>query len=744
MKKLFVIAAFLWMASASAQQYQINVKPAAQPEAIALPFASKSPSGHSLAVNNQYFMADGKPVYPVMGEMHYNRVPPAEWETEIQKMKSAGLTIVATYVFWNEHETSLGIWDWKGNRNLRRFIQLCAQNNMKVWLRIGPWSHGEQLNGGFPNWIQQLKGHRSNNEAYLKASNLLFQQIGLQTKGLYFVDGGPIIGTQLENEYASGQAAHISKLKELAMANNISPVYWSITANTVFNDSKLEVIPLQGSYPYRGWERGGGKATKDFLYGDDEWIMTDGLGKVFYDVHRFPKGMCEQGCGSQMTYANRFVVEPAVVAAHLQNQIGRGMNLMGYYMFHGGTQTPGLEEPGLPRSYDFQSPIDEFGFVRPSYKQLRVYHHFVNDFGADLVKMQVFEPENPLRDEKNTEQLRYVVRSDGQAGFLFLGNTQVRIQMTDKDIQVNVNLANETIAFPKMVLKGQTSPILPFNMPIGTALLKYATAQPMARMGNGKETTLFFELLDGVPAQFAFDASSIELPVAKGWQLQKTGKQLVLQPNGSRQLKLRDKKGNTFTLVLLSAEEAQNAWRGKVDGKEALLLTSATILQKDNQFVFEQLENPKFKIRSYPKGLKTFAGQAKQPDAVFDVFAIATKSYEPQVQLNETAQNNARLVLPSALPANISNIMVKVDYLGGMCKLFQNGEYLTDNLYNGTTWQIGLRRFMGKGDVELKIEDWSDKITGIPASLVNEIKQQGNRFVKIKAVPQYQIVIDKK
>lgn len=24
---------------------------------------------------------------------------------------------------------------------------------MKVWLRIGPWAHGECRNGGFPDWL---------------------------------------------------------------------------------------------------------------------------------------------------------------------------------------------------------------------------------------------------------------------------------------------------------------------------------------------------------------------------------------------------------------------------------------------------------------------------------------------------------------------------------------------------------------------------------------------------------------
>ena len=49
-----------------------------------------------------------------MGEMHYSRVPAAEWREELLKMKAGGVEIVATYVFWIHHEEIEGQWDWSG------------------------------------------------------------------------------------------------------------------------------------------------------------------------------------------------------------------------------------------------------------------------------------------------------------------------------------------------------------------------------------------------------------------------------------------------------------------------------------------------------------------------------------------------------------------------------------------------------------------------------------------------------
>ncbi len=455
------------------------------------------PKGISLAVNNRYFEKNGKPWLPVMGEFHYIRFPDQYWEEQLAKMKACGISIVATYVFWNAHENPKGVWNWEGNRDLRKFISLCQKHGLLVWLRCGPWSHGEQLYGGFPQWIESMKNTRSNDPAYLAECEKLFAEIGRQTKGLYFSEGGPIIGAQLENEYASGQPKHIGVLKKMAIENGIRPVYFSITANTVFDDKNFEALPLQGGYPYRGWERAGGGPTKDFLYANDQWILTADLGRLYYDPEQYPRGLCEQGAGSQMTYNNRFTVEPAVVEAHLQNQLGRGMNLIGYYMFQGGTQMPGLKEPGLPESYDFQAPLDEFGLPRASYKYLKILHHFINDFGEGLAAANPVQPQIKVVRQTDKDTLRYIGRFTGDSGFIFLNNTQVRVEQPDKKFRLRLNLEGGPFTIPAkgdILLKGQTTAILPVNLKTAGVNIRYATIQPLARFStNGHDDLLFFQ-----------------------------------------------------------------------------------------------------------------------------------------------------------------------------------------------------------------------------------------------------------
>ena len=66
-----------------------------------LSLCAQSPS---VTWDRHSLLIDGHRVVPVMGEVHYSRIPAAEWAAEVRKMKEGGVTIVATYVFWNHVE----------------------------------------------------------------------------------------------------------------------------------------------------------------------------------------------------------------------------------------------------------------------------------------------------------------------------------------------------------------------------------------------------------------------------------------------------------------------------------------------------------------------------------------------------------------------------------------------------------------------------------------------------------------
>jgi beta-galactosidase len=132
--------------------------------------------------NSESLTCNDRPILPIMGEFHFSRYPAGEWKTALKNMQQGGVDIVATYVFWIHHEETEGEWDFSGRRNLKAFLKCCQEAGMKVWLRIGPWAHGECRNGGFPDWLveKEKRGKlslRTDDPQYLKYVDIFFTKI---------------------------------------------------------------------------------------------------------------------------------------------------------------------------------------------------------------------------------------------------------------------------------------------------------------------------------------------------------------------------------------------------------------------------------------------------------------------------------------------------------------------------------------------------------------------------------------
>ena len=93
----------------------------AQPRAAAAPARA---ARHTFALSATDFLLDGAPWQIRAGEMHPARIPAEYWRHRIRMAKAMGLNTIATYVFWNYHETAEGQFDFStGNRDIVRFMR---------------------------------------------------------------------------------------------------------------------------------------------------------------------------------------------------------------------------------------------------------------------------------------------------------------------------------------------------------------------------------------------------------------------------------------------------------------------------------------------------------------------------------------------------------------------------------------------------------------------------------------------
>ncbi|KAK1311338.1 Beta-galactosidase 3 [Acorus calamus] len=164
------------------------------------------------------------------GSIHYPRSTPDMWEGLVQKAKDGGLDVIQTYVFWNGHEPSPGVYNFEGQYDLVRFIKTVQNAGLYVHLRIGPYICAEWNFGGFPVWLKYVPGisFRTDNGPFKAAMQGFTQKIVqmMKSESLFESQGGPIILSQIENEYgpesrAFGSAGHNYMTWAAKMANSL-------------------------------------------------------------------------------------------------------------------------------------------------------------------------------------------------------------------------------------------------------------------------------------------------------------------------------------------------------------------------------------------------------------------------------------------------------------------------------------------------------------------------------------------
>lgn len=227
-----------------------------------LKLGGTSPSGGSIAVNSLYIERDGMPWIGVMGEYHFVRDSRERWPAELEMIRSGGITIVSTYVFWLYHEEVEGEFDFTGDRDLRAFVLACRDAGLDVFIRVGPWCHGETRNGGLPDWLVKsgLK-LRTNDPDYMEKVRLWYTRVAMELRGLFYKDGGPIIGVQLENELVN-RPEHLLALKSLAISVGLEAPLWTATGwNSRFGARipRDELLPVFGGYADAPWSASSGE-----------------------------------------------------------------------------------------------------------------------------------------------------------------------------------------------------------------------------------------------------------------------------------------------------------------------------------------------------------------------------------------------------------------------------------------------------------------------------------------------------
>jgi hypothetical protein len=473
-------------------------------------------------------------------------------------------------------------------------------------------------------------------------------------------------------------------------------------------------------------------------------------------------------------------------------QLGSGVNLMGYYMFHGGrnpvagttleesTKSGGYNDvPAI--NYDFNAPLGPDGQQRPVLAALRPFHWFLHDFGARLAPMTVRRPDVVPADPADLDTPRWSVRSRGDAAFLFY-NGHVRQYPTPARTQVRfaIKLPGGTVTLPRkpVDLPAEAYFAWPVNFDMDGTKLTYATAQPLARLDDG---TWVFAAQDGVPVEFAFGGQARGCVHTARAHVDDGADAVVVDgiaPGLDAAFTVGCGRKAPQSVLVLSQAQAWQAVVGTFQGRRRLVLSAAQAYVDGGRLVLRRAGEPHVRAAVYPPLTTTPTASTTVKwggrDGLFQVLDATLPAIDVAVTVKplRAAQaarpirigGNAKAAVqpdPEAFGASaawqldvaaaskakdVDSLLLDVDFTGDVARLFDGTRMVDDWYYNGQRWQFELGNLPPKrqGPLTLTVLPLrADAPIYLPREHRPDFagKPQLAELKAVKVVPVYRVVI---
>lgn len=677
--------------------------------------------------NSKYLLKNEKPWFPVMGEMHYTRFKPSCWEESLRKIKAGGVSVVSSYIIWIHHEEEKERYDFDGCRNLRGFLQLCKKVQIDVFLRLGPWVHAEVRNGGFPDWLMEEEKNgvhlRSNHPEYLAHVTRFWKEIYQQVDGFLYHQGGPVIGIQIENEYGhvgglrgeEGEA-HMRTLTKLAREIGFeAPLY---TATGWGGACIGDLLPVMGGYCEAPWDQRITEieANPNYVFShvrNDSLIACDHHVEdaVTFDESKFPFLTAELGGGLQVTRHRRPVATGKDLGAMSLTKLGSGVALLGYYMYHGGSNPKGklstLQEStdtgylnDLPEiNYDFNAPIRQYGQISDSYREIKLLAYFLKDFGEDFATL-ISEIPGPRIKPEDLETLRVAIRHDDTHGYVFYNNYQRRRTMMDHfQVKLKGIRKNGDIEFPLIDIISGSYGFFPYHLKLGEHLLISAIATPLCEINTeGEKVYVFYGDLE---PHFV-------------WENEESAR-----------------------VIHISRADALNAWKISMD-QEYLIIADNYVWEENDTLKVTGSEQTT--IKCYPKLQGSIPGFVESgTEGVFTVYQRTIQVEPTQVRVEQIScsEESKSYEISMKYPSNMElkegqEAILYLTYEGESLDIYCNQEKINDHLFTGQEVPVRLGYFdfpdLLRVDVHqltknhrVFIEDWPQMKEGKACDLVSAV-----------------------
>jgi hypothetical protein len=261
-----------------------------------------------------------------------------------------------------------------------------------------------------------------------------------------------------------------------------------------------------------------------------------------------------------------------------------------------------------------------------------------------------------------------------------------------------------------------------------------------------------------------------------------------ISPGAESWIDVVSSNGKQLRIVVLTAEEAEDAWKVRIGGADHLLISAQDFFADSDaaagrvwlrsrgtpEFAFsitpplktKLIANPplkrtgkdaevdSFTATAIPRNLGLKFIQIQPAGEVPPVKAGPALGWRPkgvaQAPTEADFSPAARwsITLPPDAMSDLSGLFLEVDYIGDVAHLSAAHQLLTDDFYNGYPWLVGLGRFLnpqGASTFELSIlplRKDAPVYFELPKPLSFPPNGQIDRLDGLRLVPEYQLIFN--
>jgi len=337
----------------------------------------EGPGGGDASFDSKSFFIGNQRRLLLCGGVHYFRFLPEEWRDRLLLTRLAGFNMVETPIPWSLHQPTKDEWRIDGPADLPRFLDLCHEQKLLAFVRIGPYVNAALSRGGLPPWLGDDPKLliRSSNEPFLDAVRQYWAKL-LPLLVARQVPRGPVALVQIEDTYRGPDDRYLSRLYDEV------------------NNSGLRVpIVLSDLNPSRGFQRTAVPDTQ--VYATTE-LMPEG--PLLWGERRKP-----------FDAFGDILIEG----------LAKGVDGFNHAMWAAGTNLVLLPGSNFPTRFEAStSGLLEGGGESSVYDQVKRANWFARAFEPLLAQATALAG-HPVLDQGKRAALIALGRSDGQAALLF-------------------------------------------------------------------------------------------------------------------------------------------------------------------------------------------------------------------------------------------------------------------------------------------------------------------------------------